>query len=198
MIVYVESNFVLELALQQEQCESCRKILEAGKKGICRLVLPTFCISEPYDTIIRNSKNRTSLKNNLETEINQISRSKPYQQIVAALRDVTSLLVRPNEEDRDNLYLTLEDVLSVAETVGINSEIIHTASESRKRLNLQPHDSVVYASVLFHLKAAGFEDKCFLTRDTHFKSSDINAEMETFNCRVYTDFGEGYEFIHRH
>jgi predicted nucleic acid-binding protein len=46
MNVYVESNFVLELTLSQEQHESCEKILELCLTGPHSLVLPAFCIPE--------------------------------------------------------------------------------------------------------------------------------------------------------
>lgn len=39
MIVYVESNFVLEVALQQEQHESCNSIIQMAEEGKLQLVL---------------------------------------------------------------------------------------------------------------------------------------------------------------
>jgi hypothetical protein len=33
MIVYVESNFVLEQSLQQEECDSCAEIIDLASKG---------------------------------------------------------------------------------------------------------------------------------------------------------------------
>lgn len=56
MIVYVESNFVLELAFLQEEHESCEELLSLSKSGDIHLVLPTFSIGEPYETWVRRSK----------------------------------------------------------------------------------------------------------------------------------------------
>ena len=58
MNVYVESNFILELALEQEQSSSCDAILSLGERQDIRLVLPAFSLSEPYETLVRRAKDR--------------------------------------------------------------------------------------------------------------------------------------------
>lgn len=195
MIIYIESNFVLELVFQQEQCENCRKILEFCKKDMARLIIPSFCVSEPFDTIVRRSKSREELSKKLNEELLQISRSKPYQEKVNALQEVTSLLVQPNEEERDNLYQEMEEILSIARTIDINPKILRSAGKYRTEYGFRPQDSIVYASVIFHAKGAGAEKKCFITRDKHFENTDISEEMKAFNCRVFQDFVSVYGYI---
>ena len=51
MTVYVESNFVLELALQQEQCDSCLKIIDLATDQRITLAIPAFSLAEPHQTI---------------------------------------------------------------------------------------------------------------------------------------------------
>jgi hypothetical protein len=51
MNIYVETNFVLELAFVQEQHESCEQIIGLCEAGNATAVLPAFCISESYETI---------------------------------------------------------------------------------------------------------------------------------------------------
>ena len=48
MIVYVESNFILELAYLQEEHEICEKILLLAEQERVSLLLPSFCVGEPY------------------------------------------------------------------------------------------------------------------------------------------------------
>lgn len=57
MDVYVETNFVLELALLQEQQESCQKLLDLAEAGRINLILPAFSLTEPYETLIRTNLN---------------------------------------------------------------------------------------------------------------------------------------------
>ena len=49
MIVYVESNFVLELAFLQEEYESCLELLHLAESQAMHLVLPAFSVGEPYE-----------------------------------------------------------------------------------------------------------------------------------------------------
>ena len=51
MIVYVESNFVLELAFLQEQHESCNTIITLAESSQVELVIPAFSIVEPLCSI---------------------------------------------------------------------------------------------------------------------------------------------------
>ena len=51
MNIYVESNFVLELALYQEQYQDCERVLSICEAGKAKLILPAFCIAEPYETL---------------------------------------------------------------------------------------------------------------------------------------------------
>lgn len=79
MNVYVESNFVLELALLQEQQDSCEKIIALCEADKAHLVIPAYSLIEPYETIIRYAKNRIKISNDLAMEVKQLSRSRPYK-----------------------------------------------------------------------------------------------------------------------
>lgn len=66
MDVYVESNFVLELALLQEQHESCQELLDLAQVKQITLIVPAFSLAEPYETLIRNNKKRQKLSQDLK------------------------------------------------------------------------------------------------------------------------------------
>jgi len=78
MIVYVESNFVLELTFLQEEYESCLELLRLAESQDIHLVLPAFSIGEPYETLERRSKQRQALSKQLRTAIDELARSRPY------------------------------------------------------------------------------------------------------------------------
>ena len=56
MNVYIESNFVLELALLQEQSSSCEEILGLCESRGVRFVVPAYSLAEPYETLTRRQK----------------------------------------------------------------------------------------------------------------------------------------------
>lgn len=51
MIVYVESNFILELVLAQEESISAERILQLVERDAIRLLFPSFSLMEPFWTI---------------------------------------------------------------------------------------------------------------------------------------------------
>ena len=73
MNVYVESNFVLELALLQEQSRSCEEILGLAEDGRIQLVVPAYSLIEPYETLIRTGMNRRRIWSELNNQIGQIA-----------------------------------------------------------------------------------------------------------------------------
>jgi hypothetical protein len=58
MRLYVESNFVLELAFEQERHGICEQVLGYVEDGSLGLVLPAYCLAEPYETLGRRHNMR--------------------------------------------------------------------------------------------------------------------------------------------
>jgi hypothetical protein len=54
--IYVESNFVLELASLQEQHHTCTSFIELAVEEHVQLVIPAFSLAEPYETLICSSR----------------------------------------------------------------------------------------------------------------------------------------------
>jgi hypothetical protein len=65
MNVYVESNFVLEQALEQEQCESCERLIGMASARSLQLVIPAFSLAEPHGTLLNKKNARSRLDNDL-------------------------------------------------------------------------------------------------------------------------------------
>jgi hypothetical protein len=89
MIVYVESNFVLELAFLREEHEACLELLVLAESGNLQLVIPTFSVGEPYEAWVRRSRQRNELQNRLSSEIKELSRSAPYREASKEFHELT-------------------------------------------------------------------------------------------------------------
>lgn len=75
MNVYVESNFVLEIALHQEQVRYAEKLLGLAKQGECQIFIPAFSLAEPFWTITWRGKERKESLNILIREQRNLGRS---------------------------------------------------------------------------------------------------------------------------
>lgn len=196
MNVYVESNFILELALEQEQQASCQAIVAFGKRRQIQLVLPAFTIAETYETVIRRAKQRERLTRELVLEVQQLSRSKSYKARSQTLQTVTSLLVRSIEEEQMRLNATLEAILRVAETIPLSHTILAEATRFQATFDLFPQDAIVYASVLEHLKTTSEQMHCFLNRNSKdFDDPEIVDALKARKCKLMFHFDHGRRYI---
>jgi predicted nucleic acid-binding protein len=196
MNVYCESNFVLELALVQEQHLSCERILGLCEAGKVNLIVPAYCLVEPYETAIRRARERRRLATDFAREVQQLIRSEPYKGESEVLQGVTSLLVRSTEEEKKRLDRAVERLASVAEVIRLEATTIAEALGAQESLGLSPQDSLVYASILQHLTLSTDLQRCFLNRNTYdFDDPDIVATFGSYNCRVIARFDNGYDYI---
>ena len=196
MIVYVESNFVLELAFLQEEHESCTALLSLSESRDIRLVLPAFSIGEPYEAWVRRSKQRRGLHGQLITAIRELSRSRPYQGSTDEFLELTNLLITSGEEEKRRLDHTLEKILTTVEVIPIGLSTIRDAIEFQRSFNLSPQDSIVYASIRDHLATACEEHRCFITKNSKdFANPDIETELTEYNCQLLTNFADGLGYI---
>ena len=196
MIVYVESNFVLELAFLQEEHENCLELLSLSESGDICLVLPAFSIGEPYEAWVRRSKQRRGLHEQLITAIHELSRSRPYQGSSDEFQELTNLLRRSGEEEKLRLDDTLERILQTVEVIPIGLSTIRAAITFQKSLDLSPQDSIVYASILDHLSTASEEFRCFITKNSKdFANPDIENELTAYNCHLLTKFADGFGYV---
>ena len=195
MIVYVESNFVLELAFLREEHESCLELLSLSESGDICLVLPAFSIGEPYETWVRRSKQRLELGRQLKTTIDELSRSRPYQESSDEFQELTDLLLRSDKEEKRRLDDTLQRILQTVEVIPIDLGIIRDAITFQSSPGLSPQDSIVYASILDHLTTASEELRCFITKDKDFANPDIENQLTAYNCQLLTKFANGLGYV---
>jgi PIN domain-containing protein len=196
MDVYVESNFVLELALSQEQHESCERIVELCEANNARLILPAYSLVEPYETMGRYAKERTRVSNELATQMKQLARSKPYHNEIDALQEVSGFLARSLEKDKDRLRDTIKRLLAVANIIPLEAPTLLSAIKHQLDHDFSVQDSVVYAAVLSHLSASTAMAKCFLNRNSKdFDDPDIEEALRVYGCKMLFSFEHGHRYI---
>lgn len=78
MIAIVESNFILELALQRDEVEHAEEIVALAEKGSIELVVPACVFAESFQALTLNSKRRRHLESGLRNEIRELARSKSF------------------------------------------------------------------------------------------------------------------------
>jgi hypothetical protein len=196
MISYVESNFVLEIALKQEQSESCNSIIQMAEEGKLKLVLPAYSLVEPYEVIKRHAIQRKQFSNDLKNELKQILRSESYKQDTEAILKVEDLLIKSNEDAKQQLEETRLRLIKVSFIIPLDADIATSAIKYQGKNSFSPQDSLVYASVVSHLKFADKEQKCSLNRNSKdFDDPEIVKEFEDYDCKILFQFTHALDFV---
>ena len=196
MNVYVESNFVLELALLPEEHASCEEILNLCDGKRAQLVVPAFALVEPYVTLTRRQKKRTKIKGKLDTELRQIARSADQKDRLRGFQDLTALLINVVDEETKRLKEVHFRLTEAAQIVPLDASILAAAIRYQGADRLSAQDAVIYSTVLSHLQATEPAQSCFLSRNSKdFSDQDIVDELRGFNCKYLPRFKTGYQFI---
>jgi predicted nucleic acid-binding protein len=194
--IYVESNFVLELALVQEQHASCEEILRLSETGHAQLVIPAYSLAEPYETLVRRRRQRKQLKANLDEELSQLSRTATYSQQLSGFENLTTVLIDSADEEAKRLEWLQARLLKTVEVIPLDASILAAATRYQVRHDLSPQDALVYASVLSHLAASAAPESCFLNKNSKdFDDPDIVAELKQRNCKLIPRFDDGHKYV---
>lgn len=200
MIVYIESNFVLELALEQEQCTAAQEILTLAEQNQIKLVFPNFILSEPFESIARGRRERKSLVHSLNSTLKELCRSEPHRNMMPELNLMLNVLNEAHLRQLALLHTAFNRLLNVGTCANVNALAFNEAQKYQPEMDLSPQDSIIYATIMSHLRIQPRkEHKCFLSRDMRaFDSQDdsnIKAELAQYNCRYVGSFIQGLNYI---
>ena len=196
MNVYVESNFVLELALLQEESASGEAILRLGEERRARLVVPAYALVEPYGTLTRRQKRQKKVKEDLDVELGELARSATYADRLSGFRDLTALLIESADEADRRLEEVRSRLLRAAEVIPLDAVVLEASADSRREHGLSPQDALVYAAVLSHLQRMRPAQSCFLNRNyKDFGDPHIVEQLDGHKCKFFPRFDSGYQFI---
>lgn len=195
MIVYVETNFLLELAYLQERCESCTAIMELARGGAITLAIPAVSAAEARATWHRRAAGRRELHTTLQKHIREISRSEPFRDLVDQSRDVLAALIAGGEESRDRLESAIESLAAEATIIPLTSEVVMIARWHEQAYSLTPQDAVVLGSVRAHAEThAGH--KVFVSQDAKgFAHPTVYDELAAVDCKVLVNFTDALAYI---
>jgi predicted nucleic acid-binding protein len=200
LVVYVESNFVLELTLQQEQAEAADAILGLAEAGRCALVLPEFALTEPLSTLRVYGSRRNELSDQLARQLRELARSETYRADLERYETLPILLANAQDEQLNRWSSVVERLLASSRTLPLDSEAHSRAKESEFDFGLSTTDALIFALILNDLDAAADrQDSCFLSRDRKdFSERRVVQELATRRCRFIPSFVDGLAYVENH
>ena len=196
MVVYVETNFILEVGYRQTENEFCERIVELAENGMITLAIPSFSVGESYETSYRREKERKSFVRDLRRRRSQLSYSSDRDILAHHIQTLIDSL--SESIDRDNLRL--REILSrldgAAEFISLDTSSLTLAWEYQRTIELEPPDSLVLGSVVSHLSETNLDECCFLNKNVKdFDAPSVRNELRPYDCRLIGSFEQGLNYI---
>lgn len=197
MTLYVESNFVLEIALGQEELAPAERLLAAAEAGTIVLATPSFSLSEPFARVTRGIRDRGRLRNQLNAQVDQLARSTPHQTEVVALQAVPGLFAAIDKREEDRLTGTVERLLATARLIPPDLPTFRAATDYRDRYGLDIQDAIVLASVVADLKTLPLGGTHLLANRNKkdFNDPGIFAELRRLGCEIVWTFADAVRLL---
>lgn len=196
MTVYIETNFVLELSLQQEECDACADILKLASQELIVLAVPAFSLAEPHVAILAKEKARTQLSRDLRNQLRDLGRSRPHRAVPASFDALADVLAASAQSERDGVRDAVSDILGAANVIPLDERILKSALGIQVEFGMSGQDAIVLASVLAHLEASRPSESCFLNRNSKdFDDPDIRDRLEHYGCKFFGKFEHGLRYI---
>jgi predicted nucleic acid-binding protein len=196
MIVLAESNFVLELALRQEQFEHAERILRLAEEKHIRLVVPACSLIEPYQTLIRRGRERSEFGRKLRDEIRLLERSSLHVGMNATSGHVVKALETGTDIEMDSLEQTIDRLTKICTVPILSLESVRLAQAMQLGYELDPQDAIVLASIETALKEIGAGPKVFVNKNSKdFSTRLIRGQLHEHECRLITSFPDARQYV---
>jgi predicted nucleic acid-binding protein len=200
VIAYVESNFILELALEQEEAATAEAILLGAEQRLLELVIPAFALSEPFSTMSHRSRERKRLGNQLEEQFRQLRRSNRHATTIQPVEKTPVVLLGLEKAESDALDLVITRSLQSASRIDLTSDIFTRAIEYRRDYDLSTPDAIIYAAVIADAQKRNLGvSKLFISLNSKdFDIPQIRNELASLGAHYCESFAEGVNKLEQH
>jgi predicted nucleic acid-binding protein len=165
LIVYVETNFVLEIALGQEQASDAESILALAESRDVDIAYPAIALTEPFSTVTYRQVERARLGDELARQVSLLRRSIPHSTTVSAIQPVLPLLVAIGRTETDLVTSVTGRLLRVGRSIPLDADCFAESLAYRGTYGLSPQDAIVLSSIILDLRSQGpTVSKCVSTQ----------------------------------
>ncbi len=199
MNVYVESGFVLTLALQQDDHQAAEQLLQLARQRRITLKIPTFSLSEPFATVHYRANNRHRLIDELRKEIRELGRTQPHVSMAGALGQYTIQMAQVLQTQLDAVEAIVLDLGQNCDLLQLDAGVLARASSYRPAYNLQPQDAIILATIIIDLERAQTSgESLFISQNVKdFENPPIQETLQHLHCKYLADFANVVRYIER-
>jgi predicted nucleic acid-binding protein len=200
MRLYVESNFLLEVVLRQEQSNPALQLLDFAGAGELEMAVPAFALIEPFWTLRARSIRRKQNLDELAREQQQWRRAPARSDLFELDASVGRLIEQVGALDvmeQSDLEVLARSLAGASRIIALEGSVIVEAISISTQTGLQMMDAIVLASVLVDLHSNPPTDECgFASRDRKgFSDASIVEKLAEQNCAYLPSFENALNFV---
>ncbi len=126
-----------------------------------------------------------------------LSRSRPHQDDVSALRSIPDALARIDQREDDRLAETIDRLLSVATVIETDLWTFRQSRSYRTRFGFSAQDAIIYAAVAGHLcENSTPQPHVFANRNKRdFVDPGIASELQDLGCQLVFTFSDAISML---
>ena len=198
-MIYVETNFLICLGIQQEQSDAAKNILELATSGSIDLAIPDLAVVEAIHTVTGWRHRHDRLRDDLNKELAELRRvpstsdlSSSIHKIEEAVGVLTGLDTRQLKDLLDAIQL----VVASSRIIPLSSAIFQSAAVFQQQGGISPLDSILVASIAADLESLPGRPSLFLSTDEKLINR-IRFAFKNLDCRCISSFEDGLRFIEK-
>lgn len=195
--VFVETNFLLELAFEQEQARACEGLLDLAERGAITLHLPVVCLLEAHKSLRDRYREWRRMRDQIKNDIfREGARMASLRERAASVRaGVDEMVDEYLAEAARRLDAFAAKAEAVCDILPMEPATVAQANRHREELGLALFDAVVLATVVESLRATR-RDALFITRNSRdFEDPQIRAQLRALSCKLFTSFDSALKHI---
>lgn len=180
--VIVETNWVVDVALQQE--EASVELFDQAQAGHVRLFVPTFCIAEATKNVeLKQAELRRILADQLPRLRHELSRSPVTRDSGVPIDQLIVALAAAHDSMTAAFWPRLREIVGLVTLLHPRPETIDLTATVYDSLKLSPADASVLASVIL----ASREHTCraFMSRDADFSQTAVKEHLAAEGIQFY-------------
>lgn len=126
MNVYVETNFIIELALKRNEYPSCESILNSAISNRISLLIPSLALVESFSAIYRRTTSSNEVRASLQKQRSEARRSglQSNKELEKQIENFDSILANVSMEEDESIQKVFSRVGKVAEIIEMEHGII--------------------------------------------------------------------------
>ncbi|HEY0839718.1 MAG TPA: PIN domain-containing protein [Vulgatibacter sp.] len=195
--VYVESNFFLEIGLDQEQRPDAASLLDLAENGTIEIRAPELAIYEPFSTVSHRARERKKLVKLIEEQLKGLRRSASRQDVTKTIQEAIDRLVEMDGTELRDLQDVIGRMLRLGPPLRLSPASFTRSFEFQVEFGLDSKDGLIFATIVQDLEGtdAPRGRSVFVTRNSEdFRSPAIVEMLRERGCEATFSFDEALRF----